>query len=386
MIPREIRLSQSQSFFLFGARGTGKSTLLKSHFLPSEALTIDLLLPEHFDPLLRNPQSLLSQVRALPKQRKWVIIDEVQKLPSLLDIVHHCIENEGRYFALTGSSARKLKRGQANLLAGRAFVYHLFPLTHRELGEKFSLLCALNFGTLPKLFEFDNDQDRELFLTSYTHTYLKEEIMAEQIVRALPPFRRFLEIAAQMNGELVNFSGIARDVGVNDKTVRSYFQILEDTLIGVLIDAYHRSVRKTQLQAPRFFFFDCGVKRALEGSLSSPLTEPSYAFGKAFEHFLVLEIIRLNSYLRKNYRLFQLRTQGGSEVDLILERPGQKTALLEIKSRTLIRQDHLKQLETFRSDIPNSEAICLSRDPATKRIGKVMCYPWQEGLRALGFE
>ncbi len=384
MIPRTIKIPKSNSFFLFGARGTGKSTLLNNLFHPTEALKLDLLLPHHFDPLLRNPQSLLDQVRALPAKNRWVIIDEVQKLPVLLDIVHHCIENEHCNFALTGSSARKLKRGNANLLAGRAFIFHLFPFTHQELGNRFSLPTVLNFGTLPKTLEYNNDYDRELFLTSYAHTYLKEEIMAEQVVRSLSPFRRFLEVAAQMNGELINFAAIARDVGVDDKTVRSYFTILEDTLIGFLIDAHHQSIRKTQLQAPRFFFFDLGVKRALQGTLSALLVESSYDFGKAFEHFLVAEIVRLNSYLRKSYRLSHLRTQAGAEIDLLIERPGDKTVLIEIKSTTDVRADHLKHLRHFQTDIQNSQAMCLSRDPAVKQIDSVTCYPWEKGLIALG--
>lgn len=384
MIPRTLNISKSQSFFLFGARGTGKSSLLKSIFAPNEALVLDLLLPVHCDPLLRNPQSLVEQVNALSSETRWVVIDEVQKLPALLDIVHYCIENTNKMFALTGSSARKLKRGQANLLAGRAFVYHLFPLTHIELGDNFSLNSVLNFGSLPKLLQFDNEQDREMFLTGYAHTYLREEIMVEQVVRALAPFRRFLEIAAQMNGELINFSAIARDVGIDSKTVRSYYQILEDTLVGFFVDAYDRSVRKTQLKSPKFFFFDCGIKRALQGAIGTTLTEASYGYGKAFEHFVIAEIFRLNHYLRRNFRLYHLRTQGGAEIDLIIERPGQKTILIEIKSTTLIRADHVKQLDLLHGQIKNSEAICLSRDPATKQIEKVMCYPWQKGLQHLG--
>jgi uncharacterized protein len=286
MVRRIVNISKSSSFFIFGARGTGKSTLLKAVFDTDEALRIDLLLPSEFDRLVRNPESLLDQIRALPKKTKWVILDEVQKIPQLLDIVHYAIEEHKIKFALSGSSARKLKRGGANLLAGRAFVYHLYPLTRAELGAAFQLDSALNFGTLPKIQEFSDDTDRNQFLTAYTHTYVREEIIAEQVIRSLQPFRKFLEVAAQMNGAPLNYAGIARNVGVDDKTVKNYYSILEDTLLGFFVEPYHRSIRKTQTEAPRFYFFDTGVKRAIEGTLSSRIVPHTYAWGKAFEHFV----------------------------------------------------------------------------------------------------
>jgi len=384
MIRRLLNPSKSHSFFLFGARGTGKSTLLKEHIAPIASLKLDLLLPAHFDPLLRNPDSLVSQIRALKDPDPWVIIDEVQKLPALLDIVHHSIEELGTRFALTGSSARKLRRGQANLLAGRAFVYHLFPFTARELGDRFQLDEALHYGTLPKILEFQEAEEKELFLSAYAHTYLREEIQAEQIVRALAPFRRFLEVAAQMSGSLINFSGVAREVGVDDKTVKSYFQILEDTLVGFFLPAYHRSIRKSQLQSPRFYFFDSGVKRALEGTLATQFTASSSVYGEAFEHFLISEMHRLNSYSRKNYRFFYLRTQAGAEVDLVIERPGASTCLIEIKSTTSVRRDHVSKLEEFSKSFENCECFCFSRDTVRKKIGVVNCFLWDEGLVELG--
>ncbi len=384
MIRRIINLSTSNSFFLFGARGTGKSTLLRQQVEPRAAISIDLLLPSQFDRLLRDPKALLAQIEALEDTSSWVIIDEVQKIPALLDLVHYAIERFGTRFALTGSSARKLRRGEANLLAGRAFVYHLYPFTHQELGDRFDLKEALELGTLPKVCDYDSREDQELFLTAYAHTYLKEEIQAEQVVRALAPFRRFIEVAAQMNGALINFSAVARDVGVDDKTVKGYFQILEDTLLGFFLPAYHKSVRKTQLRAPRFYFFDCGVKRAIEGTISNRLVESTSGFGQAFEHFLIAEIMRLNSYYRKNFRLFYLRTQAGVEIDLIIERPGDATVLLEIKSTTAVRVEHLQNLQALATQFQNPLCLCLSRDQASQRFGSVLCLPWQKGLMELG--
>jgi predicted AAA+ superfamily ATPase len=190
---------------------------------------------------------------------------------------------------LTSSSARKLKRGSANLLAGRAFTYKLFPLTHLELAKQFDLNQALTYGTLPKLLEYEDNNDKVEFLRSYTQTYLREEIQIEQLVRRLNPFRDFLELAAQNNGEILNYTKISRDIGVDHKTVANYYQILEDTLVGFYLPPFHKSVRKRQLESPKFYLFDTGVKRALERSFNIPLNKRSYAYGKAFEHFVILE-------------------------------------------------------------------------------------------------
>lgn len=285
---------------------------------------------------------------------------------------------------MTGSSARKLRHGSANLLAGRAFVLHLFPLTAREIGASFSLQNALAWGTLPKAVFTDGDEDRRDFLRSYTHTYLQAEITQEQIVRRLDPFRRFLIVAAQMSGQILNFTKIAREIGSSPVTVQSYFQILEDTLIGNLVEPCHESVRKRQRGNPKFYFFDTGAQRALSNMLQVALAPRTYAFGVAFEHFIVNEIHRLQSYGKKDYRLSYLRTKDGVEIDLIIERPGMKRALVEIKSTERVTDEDIRSLMMLGKDIPNSEAFCLSRDPIARTVGAVACLPWQEGLVELG--
>jgi len=282
-------------------------------------------------------------------------------------------------------SARKLKRGASNLLAGRAFVHHLHPLTHLELGTAFRLKDALRWGTLPRLYHLSNNEEKAEFLSAYAFTYLKEEIATEQIVRKLAPFRNFLEIAAQTNGQIVNFSKIADDVGVDIKTVQSYFSILEDTLAGFLLPAYHRSVRKSQRSHPKFYFFDTGVKRSLEGTLRQDILPRTYAFGRAFEHFLILEIFRLNDYYRGDCRLSFLRTKDGLEIDLVLDRPGRPTAFIEIKSSDCVTERDLSSLNRFLNDTLAGEGFCLSLDLHEKKIGHVSCFPWTQGLKALGF-
>ncbi|MCX6123479.1 MAG: AAA family ATPase, partial [Proteobacteria bacterium] len=228
---------------------------------------------------------------------KCVVIDEIQRNLKLLDIVHLEIEKKrGVQFFLSGSSARKLKRGGANLLAGRAFTFNLFPLTHIEIGIKFDLQHTLQYGSLPKLLEYDDTLDIVRYLKAYVKTYLKEEIVSEQIVRKIDPFQDFLEIAAQMNGKIINFSKISADVGVDDKTVKSYYDILDETLIGFYLQSFHRSIRKRQRESPKFYLFDTGVRRALANTLNLPLDPSTFEYGNAFEHLVVLECHRLNSY------------------------------------------------------------------------------------------
>ena len=276
-------------------------------------------------------------IKALPPKISHVVIDEIQKIPKLLNVVHKLIEETQKKFVMTGSSARKLKYGGANLLAGRAFVYHLFPFTFLELKKNFDSDQALMFGLLPKIIEFDTYEERVAFLQAYSYTYLKEEIFSEQLIRKLDPFRRFLEVAAQTNGKIINYSNIARDVGVDDKTVKEYFSILEDTLIGFFLEPFHHSFRKRLSSKPKFYFFDIGVTRALARHLSIPLRAQTSAYGEAFEHFIILECIKLASYQNKEFRFSYLSTKDDAEIDLVVERPGQPLLFIEIKSKKSVQ-------------------------------------------------
>jgi len=380
MFNRLIDFSKNSSFFLFGARGTGKTHLLKQRYLPSNSLYIDLLDAEENEILSLRPRNLVERLAAVPENINWIVIDEVQKNPKLLDLVHQQIESSRFKFALSGSSARKLKYGGANLLAGRAFVYNLFPLTAIEMGDSFLLQDALEWGTLPGVYAFEDESDRQKYLRTYTHTYLREEILQEQIIRKLDPFRRFLNVAAQMSGRIINFSKIAREIGASTPTVQTYFQILEDTLIGFLLEPFHESIRKRQSGNPKFYFFDTGIQRALVNTLSVELRPQTYAYGIAFEHFIINEINRLQSYYEKDYHLSYLRTKDGVEIDLIIERPGLKRALVEIKSTEHVSEDDLRALQLLGKDFPNSESYCLSLDQTPKKINNILCVPWQTGL------
>ncbi len=388
MYKRILSILESNSFFLFGARGTGKTTLIREIFSEQDVFWIDLLAPEDEELYQLHPASLIENIEALPKKPEWIVIDEIQRAPKLLDIVHYLIEQpENRdkavKFALTGSSARKLKRGAANLLAGRAFTFNLYPLTHQELGDKFDLISALAWGTLPSAVNASSDQERSAFLKSYTTTYLKEEVVGEQLIRKVIPFRKFLPIAAQSSGTIINYNNIARDIGVDWSTVRNYFEILEDTLLGFQLPAYHRSFRKQQLSSPKFYLFDSGVKRALDKTLSLwPST--GQMIGPLFEHFIICEFFRLNDYKGKDYTFSYLATQGGLEIDLIVERPGEKTAFIEIKSSNKITDKHIKHLKAISTDYKDSEAYCFCQEKRARKRGNILIVPWQEGFKRLG--
>lgn len=384
MLHRIINLPKSRSFFLFGARGTGKSTLLRGHFDAAECLWIDLLAPETEQALALEPSRLKAQVAALPKRIKYVVIDEVQKVPALLDVVHSLIENRAvtQNFILTGSSARKLKAGGANLLAGRAVVRELFPLLQEELAGSVSLEAQLRWGTLPRIATGE-EAGRDDELRAYASTYLKEEVSAEQLVRKLDPFRKFLQVAAQCNGKIINFSRIAKEVGVDTKTAQAYFSILEDTLVGFFLESWHTSVRKRLRQAPKFYFFDPGVARALAQRLRVlPLPGTSY-FGELFEQLVVREIVHRNATLQLDLQVGYIMTDRQVEVDLVIQRPDQTLCLIEIKSTNRVTEDDTHTLKQFLDDFPKAEFYILSRDPAEQRFGKILALPWAAGTQRL---
>lgn len=381
MLPRLLKLPKKRSFFLFGARNTGKSTLIAAQFDHKHALWIDLLDSFQEDHFAKHPNELLALVEGMPNQQTHVVIDEIQKVPRLLDTVHRLIESSRKYFVLTGSSARKLKYGGANLLAGRAFVYNLYPFSYLELKERFNLQSALQWGLLPSIHFFETDEERLRFLQAYALTYLKEEIWAEQFIRSLDPFRHFLEVAAQSNGKIINYAKISRDVGVDDKTIKQYYSILEDTLIGFFLEPFQNSFRKRLSQKPKFYFFDIGIVRALTHTLSLPLQPSTSVYGDAFEYFVILECIKLASYFKPEFRFSYLLTKDGVEVDLIVERPGMPLLFIEIKSSSIVLKETLSNFITLTADVGSCEAVCFSQYPHIKQYRHVKVLPWQVGIR-----
>ena len=386
MISRLIECSKIKSFFLFGGRATGKSSYLQKQwsrsFKKDELLWIDLLEPEKEREFNLRPFRLKEQIEALKKKPKFIVIDEIQKAPKLLDVAHYLIQKKGFKFALTGSSIRKLKHGSANLLAGRAFLYKLFPFTFLELKDKFELEQVLQFGSLPEIFNLSLKKDKIRYLNSYIHTYLKEEIISEQIIRNIEPFRYFLEVAGQCNGSILNHSKIAREAGIDYKSSQRYFEILEDTLLGFHLPAFSMSIRKQQNKAAKFYLFDLGVARALAGLIDVKIQPATYSFGQCFEHHVIAEAYRLNEYFEANYKMSYFHSKDGLEIDLILQK-GREKILIEIKSKKKTLSDDLKSLKLVKKDIPKSKGFLLSLDKIARKEDGIFILHWQEGLKKI---
>ena len=366
MFNREINPAKSKSYFLFGPRQTGKSTFVKS-LISRKDLYIDLLPQRNFLNYAKNPGRLREEILAHLRQYDdpLCIVDEIQKIPALLDEVHELIESRGIRFVLTGSSARKLRRGGANLLAGRAYTYHLFPLTSTEIGDGFDLSRAIKFGSLPVLWG-SREEDAHEFLRSYTETYLKEEVAAEGLVRNIGPFAKFLDIAAANDGETVNFSNIARECSVSVKTVQQYFQILEDTFLAFRVPAWTRSERRRLVSHPRYYFFDTGVTNALAHTLMDQLNPK--VFGRRFEQFVICQLMACIHYKRLDRQLYYWRTNHGAEVDLLLCEGSRIVCALEIKSSQNIAGEQLGGLKSFILDNPGIPAYVLGDRQNRRRL------------------
>jgi len=380
MIPRILDLPFTRkSVFLFGPRQVGKSTLVKYLLADMDHLEIDLLKGDVLLKYKTNPDVLRAEAEFLARNRDkvFMFIDEIQKCPELLNEVHYLIEKfKGKVsFILTGSSARKLKRASVNMLAGRVWQFFLFPFTHVELGEKFSLDDVLLRGTLPPITD-ESVEDTFRTLRSYVGTYLKEEILDEAIVRNIGAFSRFLDIAADQSGKIVSFSTISREAGVSSKTVKGYYQILEDTLIATKLEPYLKSARKRLTMHPKYFLFDIGIINAINGRTSVSSVRGTSAYGILFEHFVILESLRLIHYAEKPFRLFHWRTSHGAEVDLVVEAVDDLWAI-EIKSSHRVKLADLRGLKSFMGDHPDAKPICVSTCDTPYMAGEIPVIPWR---------
>ena len=379
-----IKIPAKHSFFLFGPRQTGKSTLLKALFPSNIALYYDLLKSDEFLRLSANPSIFREEVLARDRNCGHVVVDEIQRVPQLLNEIHSIVEGaDSPVFAISGSSARKLKRAKSNLLAGRAWSYSLYPLTHVELGDRFLLDKALNLGTLPSVYLSASEEDARHTLKAYVDTYLKEEIQEEAIVRNLSNFLRFLVLAGDENGNVINYSNIARETGTSYHTVKEYFQILEDTLMGFFLFPYAKSSRKRLVKHPKFYFFDVGVQRALTKKTSITLQRRTSDYGRAFEHFFIVEAIRLASYRELDYTFSFYGSSNQAEVDLIIETPEGKTIAIEIKATDNPNMSSLRGLKSFIQICPSAELYCASLVPRKSIVDGVSIMPWKELFQEL---
>lgn len=339
------------SIFLFGARQTGKSTLLERTF--PDALYIDLLDSGIRNLYLKRPALLYEQCAGKP-EGTLIVIDEITEVPDLLNEVHRLISRHNLKFVLCASSARKLWRKGYNTLGGRAYPCYFYPLVSQEIPD-FSIEKAVNHGMLPPHYTA-NDKMLERLLSSYVDIYLREEIRAEAIIRNLQAFQRFLEVAALTDGEMVNYSNIANDCNVSSTTVKEYFTILQETLVGYMVPAYTKTLKRRLVQAPRFYFFDVGIVNHLLHRRD--LVRGTVEFGHAFEHLVIQELIAYIGYTHNSNSLSYWRTYSGLEVDAVI---GEKCAI-EIKSVEEVQNKHLKGLKAFRDDHPDYRFIITSFD------------------------
>lgn len=372
----QINLPKRQSAFLWGARKTGKSTYLKRRF--PKSLIFDFLKTDLFFEFSKRPSLLRERLLAKNDEdlSRPIILDEVQKVPQILDEVHWLIENKDLQFILCGSSARKLRRGQSNLLGGRAWRYHFFPFVIPEI-QDFDLLRALNQGLIPA--HYLQDQGYRKSLRAYVQDYLKEEVLQEGLVRNLPAFSRFFDAMGYSHGEETNYSNIARECGIDSKTVREYYQILIDTLLGTRVPPYkRRQSRQVITKSAKFYLFDVGIAGSLTKRHISE--ERGIDFGRAFEHFIFMELIAHRSYQDLDYGIHFWRTKSGMEVDFIL---GEGEVAIEVKGTSRVDSRQLSSLKAFTDDNKPKKSIVVCNEKEERLAGEIHIIPWRHFLEQL---
>lgn len=373
MYSRIIKYPDNKSFFLFGPRGTGKTTWVKQVF--PNAVYLDLLESRLFNDLLADPQRLENFI---PDNFKdWIIIDEVQKIPELLNEVHRLIEKNKYKFILTGSSARKLRRKGPNLLAGRALNYSMHPLAAIELGKDFNLNHSLMFGNLPSVYVESNPGD---YLESYIKTYLQEEIQQEGLTRNLGVFSRFLEATSFSQGSILNISQVSRECAVERKTVENYFTILEDLLLAYRVPVFTKRAKRRLVLHPKFYFFDVGVYRTLRPM--GPLDTPEEAGGISFESLFFQELVAMNDYLGLGYKIYYWKTSNNIEVDFVLY-GDRGLKIFEVKRKGKITGSDLRGLKAFLNDYPSAKAYLIYGGERQMSDGSINILPLEYAIKNL---
>jgi uncharacterized protein len=363
--------SENESLFLWGARQTGKSTLLKK--LYPDALWFDLLLADVYQRLVNNPAIIRETVLANP-EKTTVIIDEIQRIPELLNEIHWLITHTKTQFIMSGSSARKILRSGANLLGGRALRYELFPLISQEIPD-FDLRKALNNGLLPRHYLATNPKK---MISAYVGNYLRDEIIGEAKIRNATVFSQFLEAAAFSNGEMVNYTNIAAECGVSSPTIKEYFQIIQDTLVGRFVPAYQKKPKRRVITAPKFYFFDVGIVNFL--LKRGKIEMGTEVFGNAFEHFIYQEVYAHSSYSGLDYEISYWRTASQIEIDFVL---GKHEVAIEVKASNNINSRHLKGLKSFMEEYKVNHAILICNEELPRKQGDIWILPWQVFLEKL---
>ena len=366
-----ISLKKAESAFLWGPRRVGKTYWIKNYFLKPEYKFIDLLKTDTYIEYSSRPYLLRER---WDKKFKVTVIDEIQKVPQLLDEIHWLIEDKSASFLLTGSSARKLRRSRSNLLAGRAYRYEMGPLSYYET-KNFNLEKALNTGLIPSHFLSKNHL---VDLRSYVNDYLKEEIATESYIRSIPAFSKFLKVAAFTNAELLNYTNVARESGISSKVVRNYFEILEDTFLGFRLSPFRKTKNRKVLLTDKFYFFDVGISNYI--AKGRPIIG-NEAFGKSFEHFVLMELMNYKKYKNPELDINYWKTSSGFEVEFIIN--SMHTAI-EVKSSERVHKNHLKGLKALKEEHKVKNLILVCREKLPRTVGQnIQILPWKVFLQKI---
>ena len=383
-------LDKNRSCLVLGPRGAGKSFYLNRVIAPRRHLKVDLLNSDNYKLYLRRPSHLYAEVEGqlgLSSESLVLFIDEVQLVPQLMNEAHRIIEDFKERVAvvlITGSSARKLKKSHANLLAGRALFIPFFPFMHTEIDFEKNCDNILQYGSLPQVFHENNEDLKVDFLKTYATTYLREEILQESLTRNIDGFSQFLDLAAGDNGLPVNYSKIGKQVNLSGQTIKEYFQILVDTLIAMRIPAWTQSVRKQLQSAAKYYLFDNGVLNTLAGEIRTELKESSFRYGRLFENIVINEIDRYNRLKNFDYKLYHYRTNHGKEVDLIVQKNLRTPPVaIEIKSAVTPDVSSLEGMKHFAEDFPDSRRIVLCRCKNPYRLDGVEFLPFVVGIKTI---
>jgi len=369
----KLPLQGSNSIFLFGPRGTGKTSYIKEHI--AQSIYLDLLDFSTYAPLAANPNRLQNLIP--PGYSDWIIIDEVQRIPELLNEVHRLIEHQKYKFILTGSSARKLRKGGVNLLAGRALTYTMHPLIAQEMAEQFSIATAVNYGLLPAVI---GHEDPKKYLESYVQTYIREEVLQEGLTRNIGAFTRFLEVASFSQGQVLNISEIARELSLNRTVVNSYFDILDDLLLSIRLIPFAQRAKRRMIAHNKFYFFDAGVYQTLRPM--GPLDSPEEAEGAALETLFLQSLSAVNDYYELGYKIYFWRTLAGDEVDFVIYGPRGLHAF-EIKRSATVTSKSFKGLKNFGADYPEATLHLLYLGTQREYHGSITVTPLSEALKTL---
>ncbi|MDQ2994465.1 MAG: AAA family ATPase [Pseudomonadota bacterium] len=381
MITRCLELSPNESFFLLGSRAVGKKTLIDSfpHF--NSAFCINLLLSDEKKLYTHNPSHLRDIINALPNDITHVIIHELQKIPLLIDIMAELLHSSPKYFILTSSNIRELKFASPNLLTGNPIIHNLLPFTYLELKKSMTLKNALRWGLLPTIVELKSPDEKVAYLSHYAETYLQHEIIDENIIADTEAFKRFIELVAYFNGEIIKYKKIARDCQADKKSVRNYFIVLVDTFMGFFLVPFKQSFRGHQRETPKFYFFDAGVARAFAKQLSSPIRENTHYISRAFTSFIITQCKHLAAYYHRDYRLTYFRTKEENEIELVVERLDKPLVFITINSSKCITEKHLATLKEVTKYYWDAEAVCFSREEHIRMHNNITIYPWAEGIK-----